>query len=70
MISNDYDSKKNNSESRISMEESINSLCPEMLSPQETVQLLNKLLRKVSKSNKMVNLLTSDAKIKEILTKI
>jgi len=33
MISNDYDSKKNNSESRISMEESINSLCPEMLSP-------------------------------------
>lgn len=65
----DYESR-NCSNSKSLMEESINNFCPELLSPDETVQLLNQLLRKVSKSSKMMKSLTNDAATKDILNKI
>jgi hypothetical protein len=66
----DYDSRNSYSNSKSLMEESLHNFCPELLSPEETVQLLNQLLRKVSKSNKMMKSLTNDTSTKEILAKI
>lgn len=52
------------SSSSKSLGSSINSFCPEMLSPEETVELLNQLLKKVCKSSKMMKSLTSDPVIR------
>lgn len=52
------------------MEESIHNFCPELLSPEETVQLLSSLLQKVTRSSKMVKSLTSNARTRDILAKI
>lgn len=56
----DYENKSNYSAGKSLMEESIQNFCPELLSPEETVELLNQLLKKVSKSSKMMRSLTND----------
>lgn len=62
---------KNSSASSTYLDESVvNNFCPELLSPEETVILLNQLLKKVSKSTKMIKSLSSDETVKQILKKI
>lgn len=63
-------STKQSTECKSMLSESLNDFCPEMLSPEETVELLTQLLRKVSKSQKMTKTMIKDANIRDLLSKM
>ena len=50
--------------------ESINDFCPEMLSPDETVELLSQLLKKVGRSSKMMRAMREDSGMRGLLFKM